>query len=418
MLQQSTCRKSGVTIQTCSNFAEALKHNKRTYTPHYALKELSDENESVDIEDIAQYVDGVKAAYRERMNKNMPSNTVFLREAVFVLEERHSMDDMRQLADRIERELGLKPLHISIHRDEGKSIDERNWHAHVIFGTIGQDGKTIKLGKKEMIKLQDITASSLGMKRTEPFTGKKHLGHKEYRKAMEKAAQSEKELEEEWRQKPAREPTEDEILEALKTTAAKEGNTAKEGLYEIYRAVVGNFKSADKKEPEDRLIFGLTSEQKDYIDSLRRQISILQEGIKAIGKEAVAAIDKIFAEVGESIVRVRKLEAENMELKRVDEANIEKDRAVAQKIIEIGQAVKAAEDERDEAKGKVIEAAGLIRELKTEICGIAEDLANERPIRIDNYKTLKAEYRTAKERAAEAYRKRLGREDWGGELGR
>ncbi len=416
MQQQLSPRKSGVTIQTCSNFVEALKHNRRVYTPSYAYSELSHENESIDIADIAQYVDDVKSAYIERTGKSMPSNTVYLREAVFVLDAHHTMDDMRKTTDEIALKLGLKALHISIHRDEGKSLEERNWHAHVIFGTIGADGKTVKLGKKELIKLQDIAASTLRMQRTEPFKGGKHLGHKEYRKAMAKAEQSEREAEKAWQQKPPRKPTEEELLGVLKTF--KEDDTAQNKLYKTYTDIVKAFNLEKKEEPRQRVVFGFTDKEKRYIESLKRQILILQNGIKTMGKYGTEEASRIFTEAGATIIRVRELETKAKELQNIIVTVNENNSLAAHKLREANQAIKTLEGKLENARNEAIENADVIKELRVEISGIAEDLANERPIQMDRYKTLKAEYKTAKERAAEAYKKRLGREDIGGGLGR
>jgi hypothetical protein len=90
------------------------------------------------------------------------------------------------LAGQIEKEFGFRAVQIAIHRDEGKSVKDKNYHAHIVMCNLRSDGSTIQrtLGRDGLKRLQDITADSLMMKRGEKGSQAVRLDHRAF-KAVE-----------------------------------------------------------------------------------------------------------------------------------------------------------------------------------------------------------------------------------------
>lgn len=98
--------------------------------------------------------------------RKLQRNATPLREAVVNLNSTHSLADVQKLASALEQQFKIKPLQIAIHKDEGKSPDELNYHAHIVFDWQNkQTGKMLRLNKFKMTQMQTLAAESLGMER-------------------------------------------------------------------------------------------------------------------------------------------------------------------------------------------------------------------------------------------------------------
>ena len=129
-------------------------------------------------------------------------------EAVVNLESNHSLEDLQELAEYIKKEFGFTCTRIAIHKDEGhirknengKEYPVYNYHAHLNFVTIDEQGKQCwqprgmhpKKWIEKLSKLQDQTAKILKMKRG--TSGGQRLDFREYRKAKQAQEQAKKEL--------------------------------------------------------------------------------------------------------------------------------------------------------------------------------------------------------------------------------
>jgi hypothetical protein len=96
-----------------------------------------------------------------------------------------------------EKATSHKVLHMSIHLDEGY-IDtagkpQYNPHAHVIVSRMDGKNRVIKLERKELAAVQDLTAETLKMERGSTLKerqgkrGRKHIEHREYRAQADEA---------------------------------------------------------------------------------------------------------------------------------------------------------------------------------------------------------------------------------------
>ena len=126
-----------------------------------------------------------------------------IREGVVVISEDTTLQQLQELADKLEERFGIHTFQIYTHKDEGASIWngaaetwKPNYHAHMIFDwTDGHTGKTVKLNKHDMAEIQTITAECLGMERG-VSSDRKHLSAIQYKNQVEaeKAAMLEKEI--------------------------------------------------------------------------------------------------------------------------------------------------------------------------------------------------------------------------------
>jgi hypothetical protein len=121
-------------------------------------------------------------------------------EAVINLEEHHTMDDVKKVADFIHKKYHLTPTAIAIHRDEGykdKTTDETkyNYHAHVMFYTV-ENGKSQMrtIGKKALSEMQTEVANLLHMERGQVNSKTVRLNHRQYREKAKELAEKDHKL--------------------------------------------------------------------------------------------------------------------------------------------------------------------------------------------------------------------------------
>ncbi len=146
-------------------------------------------------------------AYTKRTKQKLQKNTATSISAVVNLEYYHTLKDLEELRDYLEKEFGTKVFQMAIHRDEGKLINkknpkvtlvsgktfflnpknellyhdkeftnlvnldewtiEKNYHAHIEMMGIDEDGNSLrkKMNIYKLSKLQDFVAQSLNMER-------------------------------------------------------------------------------------------------------------------------------------------------------------------------------------------------------------------------------------------------------------
>jgi hypothetical protein len=116
-------------------------------------------------------------------------------EAVINLEEHHTMDDVKKVADFIHKKYHLTPTAIAIHRDEGykdKTTGEvkYNYHAHVMFYTVDNGKSQMRtIGKKALSEMQTEVANLLHMERGQVNSKTVRLNHRQYREKAKELAE-------------------------------------------------------------------------------------------------------------------------------------------------------------------------------------------------------------------------------------
>jgi hypothetical protein len=160
------------------------QHNEREKDLDYVKKELSYLNTSYKTCTISEAKKATEKIYVEKVGQKLQEKTALVREGVLVVENHHTIEDLKKLGSSLENAFGIKTLQIYIHKDEGHQKDGQwkpNLHAHMVFDWQDKTtGKSIKLGRQQMSQMQTITAESLGMERGIP-SDVKHLNSVQFK---------------------------------------------------------------------------------------------------------------------------------------------------------------------------------------------------------------------------------------------
>ena len=165
------------------------EHNKRTKKLDYVHHELSSQNDYWQSDTQEARLAFVTQNAKAKTGRKMQAKATPIREAVVVIEDTTTMDDLKKLAKRFNDRFGIDVFQIAIHMDEGykKSKDgiKLNLHAHLVADwTDHESGKSLKLNRNDMAEMQTICAEVLGMERGKS-SEKQHLSAIQYKIAAE-----------------------------------------------------------------------------------------------------------------------------------------------------------------------------------------------------------------------------------------
>ena len=134
-------------------------------------------------------------AYTDRTGQKLQKNAITHLSAIVNFNKEHTPEDMQKVCDLLERRFDTKVIQLSMHRDEGKSIDDKNYHAHIEFMGLDSKGESVrrKLDRPTLKALQTDVATILKMERGHDYAKErlprpKRLGTYEYKvhkKALE-----------------------------------------------------------------------------------------------------------------------------------------------------------------------------------------------------------------------------------------
>lgn len=342
------------------------------------------------------------AAYSNRTRQQLQKKTVTHLSAIVNFNKEHTPNDIKKICDHLENKLDTKVIQYAMHRDEGKSADDKNYHAHIEFMGLDRDGNSVrrKLDKKMLSTLQDDVAILLAMERG-----------KNYAKAREK--------------RPKRLDTYE-----YKEHAKKLGEEQSKAT-NLKRALTASVVILDKS---------LTpTEAGKAIISIKSKVD--QEQIDEIAKkwEAVPSVEYNFRETQKQISALEALDAEqkkelhrlNTEINKIkaeDELKLLKIKELEERLIKMEETTLEAQNTPKEYKGtdeKEIEALRTenqtlskdlqrVEKIYGQIEGLIEEEAFIEDLKAlirthESYKPKSLAYRTAKERAQNAYRAKLGK---------
>lgn len=177
-------------------FAE--KHNFRTEKkePEYLLdKQYRKTNEYLKLNDPKElYQEQLKIRNQNHARGFAPHLKDVYWEAVVNLDEKHSLADVKKVADFIQQKYHLQPCSIALHHDEGYTDKDGtvkyNHHAHLCFLTMDKGISTMrKIRSKELRQMQTEVAQLLGLERGKENSKATRLDHKQYREQAQKLAQ-------------------------------------------------------------------------------------------------------------------------------------------------------------------------------------------------------------------------------------
>ncbi len=162
-------------MKTSINFKAAKSdseiHNFRKKSFDYIRKDLTHKNEYWMEQKIADRLLKIESYCKEKSGRKLQKNAMPIREAVVVIKENTTMQDLHNLSKRLEEELKIRIFQIAIHKDEGHyDKDTKEWkpnyHAHLVADWQDLDtGKTLKHQSFHYSKMQDLAAECLEMER-------------------------------------------------------------------------------------------------------------------------------------------------------------------------------------------------------------------------------------------------------------
>ena len=162
-------------MKTSINFKAAKSdseiHNFRKKSFDYIRKDLTHKNEYWMEQKIADRLLKIESYCKEKSGRKLQKNAMPIREAVVVIKENTTMQDLHNLSKRLEEELKIRIFQIAIHKDEGHyDKDTKEWkpnyHAHLVADWQDlQTGKTLKHQSFHYSKMQDLAAECLEMER-------------------------------------------------------------------------------------------------------------------------------------------------------------------------------------------------------------------------------------------------------------
>ncbi|MCT3662958.1 hypothetical protein HZR00_10625 [Elizabethkingia anophelis] len=113
----------------------------------------------------------IESYCKEKSGRKLQKNAMPVREAVVVIKENTTMQDLYNLSKKLEEELKIRIFQIAIHKDEGHyDKDSNEWksnhHAHLVADWQDlETGKTLKHQSFHYSKMQDLAAECLEMER-------------------------------------------------------------------------------------------------------------------------------------------------------------------------------------------------------------------------------------------------------------
>ena len=172
-------RKSSIHIEK-GNLGYCFHNTREKPTANSVFTDEKNEYDNDAIKAIEIYRTELKKrekAYTKRTCKKLNKNTITHLSAIVNLNETHSLDDVKKVAEYLEDTLGTKVFQIAIHRDEGYIDNETNKkkineHAHLEMIGLDEQGNSIrrKLTRSYLINLQSKVAEILNMQRGINYT--------------------------------------------------------------------------------------------------------------------------------------------------------------------------------------------------------------------------------------------------------
>jgi len=150
----------------------STSHNERSAKLDYVSPHLTKNNESWKSDEITTRYASIVDLTKELTTRKIQAKATPIREAVVNLRHDHTMDDLKNLRDVLKKSYGIDAFQIHIHRDEGFGGKKDNFigplklnlHAHMVFDWQDKKtGKSFKLNRIDMSKIQTLVAKTLGM---------------------------------------------------------------------------------------------------------------------------------------------------------------------------------------------------------------------------------------------------------------
>jgi len=192
-------RKASINIQKAHE-GEFFHNTREKPTKNSIFNKEANEYDRSALEAIKLYREDLQKKaqkYTERTGQKLQKKAITLMNALINLDERHSLNDVKKVAKLLEEKLGVKVYQVALHRDEGY-VDEQgqkhiNYHAHILFSGLDEEGRAVKRNKLNIHLLRELqteVAEILGMERGTRGKKKKHVDIYTYKKIKEQEAEA------------------------------------------------------------------------------------------------------------------------------------------------------------------------------------------------------------------------------------
>lgn len=178
--------KSSINFKPVKSNSE--HHNFRQGPLDYVMEDLSGNNRFWSIDSINDRTEEIKKHCKEVSGRKLQKNANPIKEAVVNIQPHHTIENLKSLANELEKQFGIQCFQIHIHRDEGQSRDDINHHAHMVFDWQDKSkGTVFNLNQLKMSQIQTLVAKTLGMERGELKTNsnRERLEPIEYKRQQE-----------------------------------------------------------------------------------------------------------------------------------------------------------------------------------------------------------------------------------------
>lgn len=344
--------KTCIRVEACK-IGSAERHNLRSKELDYIRPELTHRNEQWVERSIAEVHQDITKKYKAATGQGLQKKATPIREGVIVISEDTTLQQLQNLAEKLEERFGVHAFQIYTHKDEGANVwngrEEAwkpNYHAHMIFDwTDGHTGKTAKLNKHDMAEIQTITAECLNMERG-VSSDRKHLSAMQYKNQMEteKAEQLQKDIEQLSRKystgtqkvnqaldelntarKELKSMKTDIHINEVKEAAAKAGKTVFNAVTSVFN--VGEVKKqAQKIEDLKKENYDLSFKNQNLEGQLRTKTIAMQRAQETADRQIktqaakLKPITELFPEMenaGENIEELRSIGVQNNDIRQL-----------------------------------------------------------------------------------------------------
>lgn len=161
-------------------------HNLRLREFDYVRQELTHLNASFeDKKPHSEIISELKEIVKQKTGRAAQGKAKFILEGVFLFEEKHTNEDLKNVAAEFEEKFKAKMVGLHIHRDEGHYDENKVWkpnlHAHLLIENIDREtGKSHRWNKEDLSNIQTFFAEALQMERGKR-SEKKHLNPLEHK---------------------------------------------------------------------------------------------------------------------------------------------------------------------------------------------------------------------------------------------
>ena len=179
------------------------EHNSRNTDnePTYLLdKQYRKSNEWLELNNAVDLHEQQKIIRKQKHSRGkMPELKDSTWDAVVNLNSNHTIEDLKKVAEHIQKQYHLTPCSLAVHRDEGyRTEDGRthyNLHGHIVFYTVDNGiSQMRKINRTVLRNIQTEVADILQMERGQENSKKTRLEHKQYREMKRALENQEKEF--------------------------------------------------------------------------------------------------------------------------------------------------------------------------------------------------------------------------------